>query len=192
MRLFSALYGRVMQWSRHQYATVWLALVSFTESSCFLIPPDVMLAPMSLAKPHKAWFYAGLTTLASVLGGLFGYLIGAYAFQFIEPWLVSLNYMHAYHTAESWFQQWGFWAIFLAGFTPIPYKIFTIASGALGMALIPFIIGSTIGRGMRFFLVAGLMRWGGERLEAKLHTWIDRIGWATIIVLTAAYFLFKQ
>jgi len=190
--LFSALYGRVMQWSRHQYATVWLALVSFTESSCFLIPPDVMLAPMSLAKPHKAWFYAGLTTLASVLGGLLGYLIGAYAFQFIEPWLVSLNYMHAYYTAESWFQQWGFWAIFLAGFTPIPYKIFTIASGALGMALIPFVIGSTIGRGMRFFLVAGLMRWGGERLEAKLHTWIDRIGWATIIVVTAAYFLFKQ
>ena len=191
MRLFSALYGRVMQWSRHQYATYWLALVSFTESSCFLIPPDVMLAPMSLAKPHKAWFYAGLTTVASVLGGLFGYLIGAYAFQFIEPWLHSLNYMHAYHTAEDWFQQWGFWAIFLAGFTPIPYKIFTIASGALGMALIPFVVGSTIGRGMRFFLVAGLMRWGGERLEAKLHTWIDRIGWATIIVVTVAYFLFK-
>lgn len=192
MGLFSALYGRVMQWSRHQHATIWLALVSFTESSCFLIPPDVMLAPMSLAKPNKAWFYAGLTTIASVLGGLFGYLIGAYAFQFIEPWLVSLNYMHAYSTAESWFQQWGFWAIFLAGFTPIPYKIFTIASGALGMALIPFVVGSTIGRGMRFFLVAGLMRWGGERLEAKLGTWIDRIGWATIIIAIAAYFLFHK
>ncbi|MDC9724983.1 MAG: DedA family protein [Gammaproteobacteria bacterium] len=191
MRLFSALYERVMLWSRHQYATYWLAIVSFTESSFFLIPPDVMLAPMSLAKPHKAWFYAGLTTATSVLGGLLGYLIGAYAFPFIEPWLHSLNYMHAYHTAETWFQRWGFWTIFLAGFTPIPYKVFTIASGALGMALIPFIIGSSIGRGMRFFLIAGLMRWGGERLESKLQRWVDRIGWTTIVVAVVGYFFLR-
>jgi len=191
MGLFSALYGRVMQWSRHKYATYWLALVSFTESSCFLIPPDVMLAPMSLAKPNKAWFYAGLTTITSVAGGLLGYLIGSFAFEIIEPWLVSLNYMHAYQVAESWFEQWGFWAIFLAGFTPIPYKIFTIASGALGMALIPFIIGSTIGRGLRFFLVAGLMRWGGEALESKLHLWMDRIGWTTVIAVIVGYLLLK-
>lgn len=191
MKLFSALYSRVMQWSRHKYATYWLALVSFTESSCFLVPPDVMLAPMSLAKPHKAWFYAGLTTVASVVGGLFGYLIGTFAFDMIQPWLVSLNYMHAYELAESWFAQWGFWAIFLAGFTPIPYKIFTIASGALGMALIPFIIGSTIGRGLRFFLVAGLMRWGGEDLEIKLHLWVDRIGWATIVLIGMVYFIVR-
>jgi len=191
MGLFSALYRRVMQWSRHKYATYWLALVSFTESSCFLIPPDVMLAPMSLAKPNKAWFYAGLTTITSVAGGLLGYLIGSFAFEIIEPWLVSLNYMHAYQVAESWFEQWGFWAIFLAGFTPIPYKIFTIASGALGMALIPFIIGSTIGRGLRFFLVAGLMRWGGEALESKLHLWMDRIGWTTVIAVIVGYLLLK-
>ena len=191
MGLFSALYKRVMQWSRHKYATYWLAAVSFTESSCFLIPPDVMLAPMSLAKPKKAWFYASLTTVASVLGGLLGYLMGAYAFQFIEPWLYSLHYIEAYHTAELWFEQWGFWAIFLAGFTPIPYKIFTIASGALGMALIPFVMGSTIGRGLRFFLVAGLMYWGGERLESKLHTWVDRIGWLTVFLLVAGYFVLR-
>lgn len=190
MALFSKLYAHVMQWSRHKYATYWLALVSFTESSCFLIPPDVMLAPMTLAKPEKAWFYAGLTTATSVLGGLLGYVIGMTAFQVIEPWLVSFGYMDAYHLAEQWFVQWGFWAIFLAGFTPIPYKIFTIASGVAGMALIPFLIGSTIGRGMRFFLVAGLMRWGGASLEEKLHTWIDRIGWATVIVLVIGYLIF--
>ena len=191
MKLFSALYSRVMQWSRHKYATYWLALVSFSESSFFLIPPDVMLAPMSLAKPKKAWFYAGLTTVSSVAGGLLGYLIGSFAFDMVQPWLVSLNYMHAYELAEQWFSQWGFWAIFLAGFTPIPYKIFTIASGALGMALVPFLIGSTIGRGLRFFLVAGLMRWGGEGLESKLHLWIDRIGWITIALLGMAYFIFR-
>jgi membrane protein YqaA with SNARE-associated domain len=190
MSLFSKLYDQVMQWSRHKYAVYWLALVSFTESSCFLIPPDVMLAPMTLAKPEKAWFYAGLTTVSSVLGGLLGYVIGMTAFQFIEPWLVSLGYIDSYHLAEQWFAQWGFWAIFLAGFTPIPYKVFTIASGVAGMALVPFIIGSSIGRGMRFFLVAGLMRWGGVRLEAVLRTWIDRIGWAMVIILVTGYLIF--
>jgi membrane protein YqaA with SNARE-associated domain len=190
MSLFSKLYDQVIQWSRHKYAVYWLALVSFTESSCFLIPPDVMLAPMTLAKPEKAWFYAGLTTVSSVLGGLLGYVIGMTAFQFIEPWLVSLGYIDSYHLAEQWFAQWGFWAIFLAGFTPIPYKVFTIASGVAGMALVPFIIGSSIGRGMRFFLVAGLMRWGGVRLEAVLRTWIDRIGWAMVILLVTGYLIF--
>jgi len=190
MGLFSKLYVNVLQWSRHKYAIYWLALVSFTESSCFLIPPDVMLAPMTLAKPEKAWFYASLTTVTSVLGGLLGYVIGMTAFQMIEPWLVSLGYIDSLHLAEQWFAQWGFWAIFLAGFTPIPYKAFTIAAGAAGMTLIPFIIGSTIGRGMRFFLVAGLMRWGGARLEATLHTWVDRIGWATVILLITGYLIF--
>jgi membrane protein YqaA with SNARE-associated domain len=190
MSLFSKLYDLVLQWSRHKYAVYWLALVSFTESSCFLIPPDVMLAPMTLAKPEKAWFYAGLTTVSSLLGGLLGYVIGMTAFQFIEPWLVSLGYIDSYHLAEQWFAQWGFWAIFLAGFTPIPYKVFTIASGVAGMALVPFIIGSAIGRGMRFFLVAGLMRWGGVRLEAVLRTWIDRIGWAMVILLITGYLIF--
>jgi membrane protein YqaA with SNARE-associated domain len=190
MQLFSKLYGRVLQWSRHKYATYWLAIVSFTESSCFLIPPDVMLAPMSLANPNKAWFYAGLTTVASVLGGLLGYLIGAYAFDLIMPWLSSLGYMDAYKTAQIWFEQWGFWAILLAGFTPIPYKVFTIASGVAGMALIPFVVGSTIGRGARFFLVASLMYWGGERLEKQLFNWIDRIGWATVAIVAAGYFIF--
>jgi len=178
-----------MQWARHRYATYWLALVSFTESSCFLIPPDVMLAPMTLAKPDKAWFYAALTTISSVLGGLLGYFIGVFAFQIIEPWLYSLGYIETYHLAEQWFMQWGFWAILLAGFTPIPYKIFTIASGVAGMALLPFVIGSTIGRGARFFLVAGLMRWGGQALESQLRKWIDLIGWMMVVLVVIGYFI---
>lgn len=190
MTLFSRLYGLVMQWARHKYASYWLALVSFSESSFFIIPPDTMLAPMTLAKPNKAWFYASLTTVSSVAGGLLGYLIGMFAFQFIEPWIQSFGYLDKYQLAQTWFSQYGFWAIFMAGFTPIPYKIFTIASGVIGMALIPFIIGSTIGRGLRFFLVAGLMYWGGPALEAKLHAWIDRIGWATVVVLVMGYLIF--
>ena len=189
MRLFSGLYSRAMVWARHKYASYWLALVSFTESSCFLVPPDVMLAPMSLAKPERAWFYATLTTLSSVLGGLFGYAIGLFALSLAEPWLISLGYMPAYEQAVAWFDEWGIWAIFIAGFTPIPYKIFTIAAGAANMLLAPFIIGSLVGRGMRFFLVAGLMRWGGPKLEANLHQWIDRIGWFTVLMLVTGYLI---
>ena len=191
MGLFSKLYAKVMVWSRHKYASYWLALVSFTESCCFIIPPDIMLAPMTLAKPKKAWFYASLTTIASVLGGLAGYLIGMFAFQMVEPWIISLGYQESYQTVESWFSQWGFWAIFVAGFTPIPFKLFTIAAGAASMALLPFILGSLISRGLRYFLEAGLMWWGGERLEKHLHTWIDRIGWLTLALIVIAYFIFR-
>ncbi|WP_417512257.1 YqaA family protein [Methylophaga sp.] len=190
MRLFSGLYARVMIWARHKYATYWLALVSFTESSCFLVPPDVMLAPMTLARPERAWFLAMLTTVTSVLGGLLGYFIGLFAFNIAEPLLISLGYMDAYIHAAEWFDQWGIWAIFLAGFTPIPFKIFTIAAGAANMALIPFLLGSFVGRGMRFFLVAGLMRWGGPELESKLHLWVDRLGWFTVLGLVIGYFIF--
>ena len=190
MNIFSGLYIKVMQWARHKYATYWLALVSFTESSFFLVPPDVMLAPMSLARPDKAWFYAGLTTVMSVFGGLFGYLIGMFALQLVMPWIIQFGYEGAYQTAQQWFDAYGFWAIFLAGFTPIPYKIFTVASGAVGMLLLPFILGSTVGRGLRFYLVAGLMKWGGLPFEKKLHLWMDWLGWSTVALLVLAYFIF--
>lgn len=191
MKLFSPLYARAMQWARHKYASYWLALVSFTESSFFLVPPDVMLAPMSLARPDRAWFYAALTTVASVLGGLLGYLIGVFALELVEPYIIQFGYHDAYLTAQQWFATWGFWAIFVAGFTPIPYKIFTIAAGAVGMLLLPFVLGSLIGRGMRFFLVAGLMKWGGPALEHKLMQFMEWLGWLTVIILVIAYLILR-
>jgi membrane protein YqaA with SNARE-associated domain len=168
-----------------------LALVSFTESSFFLIPPDVMLAPMSLAKPNKAWFYALVTTVSSVLGGLLGYLIGSFAFEMIEPLIHSMGYWHKFELAQQWFTDYGFWAILLAGFTPIPYKVFTIASGVAGMLLLPFILGSLIGRGGRFFLVASLMYWGGQALEQRLHKMVDVLGWLTVVLVVVGYLLYK-
>jgi membrane protein YqaA with SNARE-associated domain len=182
MRLFSSLYTRTMQWSRHPHAPAYLAGLSFAESSFFPIPPDVMLAPMSMARPNQAWFFAGLTTLASVIGGMLGYLIGMYAFDLIQPWLHSWGYWEGYLSTKAWFDEWGFWAIFLAGFSPIPYKIFTITAGVIGMAFLPFVIASIIGRGARFFLVAALMAWGGERMEKLLHRYVDRLGWILVIV----------
>ena len=183
MRIFSPLYQRAMQWSRHRHAPWYLGGLSFAESSFFPIPPDVMLAPMSLANPSRAWRFAMITTLASVAGGLFGYLIGHYAFDMIEPWLRTTKYWASYEVAVDWFGRWGFWAVFIAGFSPIPYKVFTIAAGALSMALLPFTLASLIGRGARFFLVAGLMAWGGARMEAVLHRYVDRLGWATVTLV---------
>ncbi|MBU6218064.1 MAG: YqaA family protein [Burkholderiales bacterium] len=180
MTLFSQLYSRVMQWSRHPRAPWFLGGMSFAESSFFPIPPDVMLAPMCLAKPQRAWWFATITTVTSVAGGLFGYWIGAYFFDLIRPWLEASRYWPAFELAQAWFVEWGFWAVFVAGFSPIPYKAFTIAAGVLGMPLIPFTIASFIGRGGRFYLVAGLMRWGGERMEEFLKSNIDRLGWITV------------
>ncbi|MCU7801848.1 MAG: DedA family protein [Candidatus Thiodiazotropha sp. (ex Lucinoma annulata)] len=181
MRLFSSLYARTMQWSRHPHAPAYLAGLSFAESSFFPIPPDVMLAPMSMARPKRAWYFAGLTTLASVIGGMLGYLIGMTAFDLIEPWLHNWGYWEGYQDTKEWFDRWGFWAIFLAGFSPIPYKIFTITAGVIGMAFMPFVVASAIGRGARFFLVAALMAWGGERMERALHRYVDRLGWLLVI-----------
>jgi membrane protein YqaA with SNARE-associated domain len=157
--------------------------MSFAESSFFPIPPDVMLAPMSLAAPARAWRYALVTTVASVLGGIAGYAIGLLLFEFIEPWLVTSHYWDAYQTSRSWFDQYGVWVVFLAGFSPIPYKIFTIAAGVAVLNPLLFVLASLFGRGARFFLVAGLLKAGGPRFEAQLRHHVERLGWVTVAVV---------
>ncbi len=188
MNIFTRLYDKCMLWARHRHAMWYLTGLSFAESSFFPIPPDVMLAPMSMARPGSAMRYALMTTLASVLGGLFGYLIGAYFFELIQPWLQDSSYWPKYLHVREWFEQWGFWAILVAGFSPIPYKVFTIAAGTLGMSLPLFVVGSVLGRGGRFFLVAGLMAWGGERMEATLRIWVEWLGWLVVLLAVGAYF----
>lgn len=180
-----------MRWVQHPRAPWYLGVLSFAESSFFPIPPDVMLAPMTLARPQQAWRLALLTTLTSVLGGLFGYMIGLFLFELIEPLLHQAGYWDTYLLARAWFDTWGFWAIFLAGFSPIPYKVFTIAAGTISMALLPFIVASMIGRGARFFLLAGLIRLGGPRMEMAIRANIDRLGWLTVIMIVAAFFIIE-
>ena len=185
MRLFSSLYDRVLQWSGHPRAERYLTALSFAESSFFPIPPDALLAPMTLARPQRGWWLATITTLASVVGGIAGYAIGWFALDAVEPALRTLDYWDAYVTATNWFMQWGFWAILVAGFSPVPYKIFTIAAGALNMLLPGFILASLIGRGARFFLVAGLLIWGGEPMQRRLRQHIDMLGWLTVVLIVA-------
>lgn len=182
MAIFGPLYERVMRWSRHRHAEWYLGAMSFAESSFFPIPVDVMLAPMCLAKRDKSWRYAFIATVTSVLGGVAGYGIGYLAFEAIEPWLAESHYWPAYETARSWFDSYGIWAVFVAGFTPIPYKIFTIAAGVAALTFPGFFVASLVGRGARFFLVAGVVRAAGPRFEANMIQHIERIGWAVVAV----------
>lgn len=190
MNVFGPLYDRVIKWSRHRHAPRYLALLSFSESSFFPIPPDVMLAPMVLARRERAWYLASVTTIASVLGGLLGYLIGWVLFDQIgQPIIELYGAERQFETVKGWFDQYGVWVVFVAGFSPIPYKLFTVTSGVLAMALVPFILASAVGRGARFFLVAGLIRWGGEPFAAFIEKRINVIGWtmvAAIVVLLVA------
>ncbi len=187
MKLFSRLMEKVLHWSEHPHATWYLGGLSFAESSFFPIPPDVMLIPMAMRRPHCAWTFATITTVTSVLGGIFGYFIGLFAFELVEPLIRQAGYGPKYLEVRAWFDTWGIWVVFLAGFSPIPYKLFTLTAGALAMSFLPFVLASLIGRGARFYLVAGLMKVGGARMEAVIHRYIDRLGW---IVIAAAIVVF--
>lgn len=183
MRVFTALYDRVLRWAGHPRAPWMLGGLSFAESSFFPIPPDVMLAPMCMARPQRAMHLAALTTLASVAGGVLGYLIGWLGLELVLPIIEEAGYGSAYEQARRWFTDWGFWVVLVAGFSPIPYKVFTIAAGAMAVAWLPFVVASLIGRGARFFLLAGVLRWGGPRVEPWLRRYMERIGWCSVIVL---------
>ena len=189
---FERCYESMLLWAQHRHAVKYLFILSFAESSFFPLPPDVMLAPMSLSQPKRALFFALLTTVASVLGGVLGYMIGLYAIDWVMPWLQNSVYGASFIRVQSWFEQWGVWAVFLAGFSPIPYKVFTIASGAFGLVFLPFVVASILGRGARFFLVAGLISWGGESLDRLIRQYMNTLGWlmACLVVMVALGYQF--
>ena len=192
MKLFQYFYDQALTWAKHKNAPTFLGGMSFAESVFFPIPPDVMLAPMSLARPNAAWRYALITSIASVIGGICGYWLGWFAFDtWLQPWIASMGYDGKMQTAMGWFEAYGIWVVFLAGFSPIPYKIFTISAGVLQMAFLPFILASVVGRSARFYLVAGLMRWGGAKMEAKLREYIDIIGWSVVALAVVLYLLLR-
>ncbi len=193
MQLFESLYEKVIGWSRHPYAERYLGAMSFAESSFFPVPPDVMLIPMCVADRGKAWRFALITTLTSLIGGIAGYAIGYFLFEAVKPLLVDLGYWDAYTKGRDWFEDWGVWAVLIAGFSPIPYKIFTIAAGVATLNLPAFILASFVGRGARFFLVAGLVVAGGERMESLIRQYVERIGWAVVglAVLLGAYLMLR-
>ena len=183
MNLFSNIYKKVIEYSRHKYAERYLGVLSFAESSFFPIPPDVMLIPMSLAQPSKWVRFATLTTIASVLGGIAGYFLGVWAIDWLQPIIDGWGYSEKFSQIKDLFDRWGIWAILAAGFSPIPYKLFTISAGLLSMAFLPFVIASAIGRGLRFFLVSGLVAKIGPKMEPLIIKYIEWLGWLVVLLL---------
>ncbi len=192
MRIFTRVYHRMMIWSAHPHARYYLAGVSFAESSFFPFPPDIMLISMGLATPHRAWHYALIATLFSVIGGILGYCIGHFCMSFIEPYLLSSHYASSYEHIKQWMDSSGLWMVIFASFSPFPYKIFTITAGATAMPfLYPFVIGSFLGRGLRFFIVSSVLYFAGEGLDKQIRRFIDLMGWMVLIVLFGAYAMYK-
>lgn len=183
MKLFTSLYDWALRQAERRNAPRVLAALSFAESSFFPVPPDVMLIPMVLAQPQRAWFLAGLTTLASTLGGLLGYLIGTGLYSVLLPWLDAWGYGPKLEQVQAFFDTYGVWVVLAAGFSPIPYKLFTIMAGAMAMPLLPFMLASAVGRGARFFLVAALARWGGLHHADRIRRSVEWVGWGTLVVL---------
>lgn len=146
---------------------------------------------MGLAKPNSVWFFALITTIFSVLGGVFGYFLGLYGIKLLIPLIKSLGSYKKYLLLKSYFLKYGVWFVFVAGFTPIPYKLFTISAGALSMAFMPFVIASFIGRGARFFILAALMFYKGESIDKHLTKHIEWLSWLIILSIVIVFVIFK-
>ena len=184
MRPFHSIYQKILEYSSSRFAILWLSVISFLESIIIPVPlQDLLLASMSLRNRSKAFYFAAICTIASVLGALLGYYIGVQAENHILPILINLNYESKFETAQMYFQTYGIYIILIAGFTPIPYKVFTIAAGMMSMSLLPFVVFSLIARGARYFLISFLVRKFGKMADAWLNKYIDWLGYLLIIAI---------
>jgi membrane protein YqaA with SNARE-associated domain len=186
------LYNWMMQAAGDERAPWVLAIVSFVESSFFPIPPDVMLIPMVLSRREKAWWYATIATVASVVGGLLGYAIGYFAYQAIGlPILEFYGKAHALDGFVTFVHDYGFEAVVLKGMTPIPYKLVTIAAGVAHMDLLAFIGASIIARAMRFFLVAALLYWFGQPIREFIERRLTLVTTIFVVLLVGGFVAIK-
>ncbi len=187
-----AVYDYMLDLASRPNALFFLAAVSFIESSFFPIPPDVMLIPMVLAMPKKAWTIAGVCTVSSVLGGYFGYGIGVFAFDLIaRPILNFYGYMQQFDVFKDYYHEWGAWIVFGAGITPFPYKVITIASGVVHLDLITFTVASVVARGMRFYLVAWLLKKFGEPMKDFIEKNLGILSVLFLILLIGGFMAIK-
>ena len=192
MKLFGPMYERALAWARHPRAPALLTGLSFAEAVVFPVPPEVMLAPMCLSQPRRGFWFATLSLAGSLAGAVLGYLLGHFAYELVKPLLESLGWIDKIDAQVRYLREvseqspWqAFWILVLAGFTPIPLKIFTWAAGIVGVPMLPFLASMLVGRGKRVFLVAAAIRLGGERAERALHRYIEPIGWIATVLLVA-------
>lgn len=186
--LTRSIYDYTLNLAAKQNALTWLSIISFIESSFFPIPPDIMIIPMVLATPKEAYKIAGVATIASVLGGCFGYFIGVYGFELIaRPLLEFYGYMAQFAKFENYYHEYGAWIVFGAGITPFPYKIITIASGVVQLDLVVFTIASVIARGMRFYLIAWLLKRFGDPMKVFIEKNLNLLSVLFLLLLIGGF-----
>ncbi len=169
-----------------------LAGVSFAESSFFPIPPDILLIPMVIANRARAWLIAGVCTVASVAGGAFGYAIGFFLFETVgQPLVAFYGYGERFATFQSWYNEYGLLIVFAAGLTPLPYKVFTIASGVTGLGFISFLVGSVVSRGARFYVEAALLWWLGEPIQRFLERNLQWVTAGFVVLLVGGFVVLR-
>lgn len=182
------IYDHTLNLASRKNALTWLFVISFIESSFFPIPPDIMIIPMVLATPKEAYKIAGVATVASVLGGYFGYFIGVYGFELIaRPLLEFYGYMKQFGEFENYYHEYGAWIVFGAGTTPFPYKIITIASGVVRLDLVVFTIASVIARGMRFYFIAWLLKRFGNPMKVFIEKNLNLLSILFLLLLIGGF-----
>lgn len=190
--LHRRLYDWVLTFAHHKYASTALFCFSFAESSFFPIAPDILQIALTLEKKVLAWYYASINALASVLGGLAGYGIGAMGWPFVSSLFFQYVFdERTFAQVDVWYQKWDFWAIFVAAFTPVPYKVFTLAAGVFHISLPMFILASLVGRSARFFLVAALLWWFGQPVKQFIDKYFNVLSLILVSLLIAGFTLFR-
>jgi membrane protein YqaA with SNARE-associated domain len=193
--IFRPLYNFALRWAVHPHAEYYLAGLSFVEAFIFPVAPEIMLAPMTLARRNLWMRYALISLAGSLAGSFVGYALGHFAFQLVRPLFEHLGWMSKLTEIIEQLRGQGAWKIFgllvLAGFIPIPLKIFTWASGVVGVPIPAFVAGMLVGRGKRVFAVCGAIRLGGEHAEKVLHKWIEWIGWGLVVLIVLIVVYFK-
>jgi len=192
MKLLRSLYNWTLTKAEHKYSSWILSIVAFAESSFFPIPPDILLIPMIIAKKSKAWLYAFTCTLSSVLGGMAGYTIGYFFYNSIGLLIINAYHLsNSFSTFESYYNEYGILIVLGAGFTPFPFKFITIASGVFNLNIFLFILTAIVARGLRFYLLAGLLFIFGEKIRILIDRYFNLLAILFFILLAGSMLLIK-
>ena len=190
MKIFGPLYDRAMVWAIHPRAPTYLTVLSFIEAIIFPVMPEVMLAPMCVAQPRRGWWFATLSLAGSLAGAMLGYALGHFVFEAIKPLFAAIGLLPGIESGIALIQEKmaeSPWAVFtflvLGGFMPIPMKVFTWASGIVGVPLPQYFLSMLIGRAKRVYLLAAMIRFGGAQAAARLRSWIEPLGWAAMVLV---------
>lgn len=191
-RIHRRLYDWVLSWAERPHGSAALFGLAFAESSFFPIPPDVLLIALTLGAPRRWWRLASNCTVASVLGALLGYAIGRFLMDTVGVRIIAFYQAEEYYRqVEAWYHRYDYWVVFAAAFTPIPYKVFTIASGAFHMNVPAFLLVSAIGRGTRFFVVSGLLYAFGSPIKRFIDRYFDLLALLFVVLLVSGFLVIK-